>query len=85
MGFWPVAEAIGVCYWNSGIKGGGFLPRNQAQNESAIIEELSNREKKGILWVKRASWDLSLTIYGIYTVRTAYNVLRSQQVNTQQG
>ena len=49
MGFWPVAEAIGVCYWNSGIKGGGFLPRNQAQNESAIIEELSNREKKGIL------------------------------------
>ena len=20
-----MAEAIGVCYWNSGIKGGGFL------------------------------------------------------------
>lgn len=33
----------------------------------------------------RESRETSLTIYEIYTVRTAYNVLRSQQVNTQQG
>ena len=57
----------------------------KAQNESAIVEELSNREKKMVSDELRESRETSLTIYEIYTVRTAYNVLRSQQVNTQQG